>query len=116
MPTAVHCWSDMWSHVVRGHIIYNLFVIMHVFSSIINDGSLSLEISESSSESPLAGLGRVSSYMYTRAIFIRGWGELGIAVHQTQIAAGGELSHTRIERIHVTSQTWRLFETSAAFI
>ena len=40
MPTAVHCWSDMWSHVVRGHIIYNLFVIMHVFSSIINDGSL----------------------------------------------------------------------------
>ena len=40
MPTAVHCWSDMWSHVVRGHI-YNLFVIMHVFSSIINDGSLS---------------------------------------------------------------------------
>ena len=20
MPTAVHCWSDMWSHVVRGHI------------------------------------------------------------------------------------------------
>ena len=40
MPTAVHYWSDMWSHVVRGHIIYNLFVIMHVFSSIINDGSL----------------------------------------------------------------------------
>ena len=43
MPTAVHCWSDMWSHVVRGHITHNMFVIMHVFSSIISDGSLSLQ-------------------------------------------------------------------------